>query len=157
MTSKNEIAEYDQEIADMAAEQFLKEKGKEGIQFIPLQDVQEAQQEAIKAVSINQTERIDEAVEDIDITEFDITFLVKSDKIDKNILVTDLINWSRIAPEFRMEVAKELNSILGLNMNVSAVQQQVEQQAQQAQLEAPQREEQALVGANTRQGQGVGI
>ena len=157
----DEVAEYDQEIADMAAEQLINDKKKEGIQFIPLGEVQEAQQKAINAVIAGRTERFAELLEDIDVTEYDIDVYVKSDKIDKNILVTDLINFSRIAPEFRVQVAEQLNDILGINLKTQQVQQQLEQQGQQraaaGQIEEARTEEERVTGTNTLQGQGVAV
>ena len=157
-----ELAEFDKEIMDMASQQLIDDKTKEGIQFISIEEVQLAQQQAVEMVKAGNDERFKEILDDIDITDFDVEVYVKSDKLDKNILVTDLINFSRVAPEFRMQVAKELNDILGINMNVAEVEKQIEaqqqaQQAQTSQVEQPRTEEERMTGTNTRQGQGISV
>ena len=74
-----------------------------------------------------------------------------------------LINFARVAPEFRMEIANQLNDILDLNLKTEQIQRALENQQPQGQPAlgqaefAPANEQQEVTSAATLQGQGIGV
>lgn len=55
-----------------------------------------------------------EAFEDIPLSDFNVTVDITNEKVDKNVLVSNLISTLQIAPEFRDQIIGQLFSALGL-------------------------------------------
>jgi hypothetical protein len=149
-----ELREFDEMMADEAQERFIEEQKKQGRQVIFQEEVEEVREKTIEQLQKEGRDRFKEAMEDIDLTEYDLEVYVGNEKTDKNILVTDLINFSRIAPEFREPIANALNDILNLNLKLpkapqAPIQGSQQAEASQAEPSAAQTPEQRLTQALT--------
>lgn len=113
-----ELREFDEMMADEAEEEFKTERVEEGRPFIGQEEIQEVREKTLKELASESNVRFREMLEDEDLTEYDLEVYVGNEKIDKNILVTDLINFSRIDPRFAEPIGNALNDILGLNLKI---------------------------------------
>jgi len=113
-----ELREFDEMVADEAEEEFKAERVEAGRPIIGLDEIAEVREKSLKTVINESNLRFREMLEDEDLTEYDLEVYVGDEKIDKNILVTDLINFSRIDPRFAEPIGNALNDILGLNLKI---------------------------------------
>jgi len=118
-----ELKEFDEKEGKKAVNEFKQEKVEEGIEagvepVIFEEDMEAVREKKLEELQEEGTIRFKEALEDIDITEYDMEVYVGNEKIDKNILVTDLINFARIDPRFAEPIGLALNDILGLNLKI---------------------------------------
>lgn len=75
---------------------------------------------------------------DINFDDYDVEVYIGDEKIDKNILVTNLINMMRIAPQYAEQLAKQVLDIVGINVNLPPAPPQIQGTEQNAgQLLAP--------------------
>jgi len=121
-----ELREFDEMVADEAEQELKEQKMQEGIEggFQPViseEEIIDVREKSIKEVQNESNIRFREMLEDEDLTEYDLSVYVGDEKIDKNVLTTDLINFSRIDPRFVEPIGNALNDILGLNLKLPKV------------------------------------
>ena len=145
----DELRDFDEEMAEEAVEEFKTQRVEEGRPFIGEEEIEEVREKTMEQLRKEGSVRFKEALEDIDLTEYDVEVFVGNEKIDKNILVTDLINFGRIDPRFAEPIAEALNGILNLNLRIPKNLAQGAPQGQGGQVNPAQTAEQQLTQSLT--------
>jgi hypothetical protein len=61
---------------------------------------------------------------DIDLSDYDLEFNASNETIDKNLLVQDLINMMKIAPQYQEPLIEQVLDVLGIKVRLPQQQQQ---------------------------------
>ncbi|MCP4666459.1 MAG: hypothetical protein GY849_08825, partial [Deltaproteobacteria bacterium] len=150
-----ELRLYDMELADMAAAEFVKDKGEQGIQFVDIQEIEQVKAKTLQDLERGNTDRYEEALEDINFVDYDTEVVVKTQRFDRNLVAQGLMNLAQIDPRFVEQITPQLNDLWGTNLKIPTALPEEEQQAQGQQQQAQPNLQGQLTEALTMQGQGV--
>ena len=89
---------------------------KEGKIYDEIQIAKELEN-AVKKLRNTGRERYIEIIRDIDLTEYDILVFTDEQKLDVGVMVNNLINILKIAPEYRDPTVRRIFDIMGLDVN----------------------------------------
>lgn len=149
-----ELRLYDLELADMAADEFIEEKGKQGIQFIDVEEIEAVKQKTLDDLSRGNTDRYETALKDIDITDYDVEAVVKAQRYDRNLVAQGLMGLGQMNPRLVEQIIPQLNDLWDTNLKVPT--QPIEAQPQQGGgQQVPANIQQQLTQAVTQQGVGA--
>lgn len=135
-----ELRKFDEEVAEV----MLAEKYEEG-QIVDMQEYEKEKEKIIKELNKNGNLRYIKN-EGLELDDFDIEFSFGDGKFDKNIMVTDLMNSMKIAPEYRESIMPKVLDLLGINVSLPKA---MPQQPMQAQLQPAQTEMRQMSEAMT--------
>jgi len=144
-----DLRQFDVELADMASDQFIKDKGEQGIQYIDVAEIEALKAKILEDLTKGNTDRYETAIEDINLADYDCEVVVKAQRFDRNLVAQGLMSLGQMNPALMEQVIPELNDLWGVNLRVPA--QQLEQQGQEQQ-KAPANVQQQLTQAVTQQG-----
>ncbi|MCP4666463.1 MAG: hypothetical protein GY849_08845, partial [Deltaproteobacteria bacterium] len=150
-----ELRLYDMELADMAAAEFVKDKGEQGIQFVDIQEIEQVKAKTLQDLERGNTDRYEEAIDDINMVDYDTEVVVKTQRFDRNLIAKGLMNLAQIDPRFVEQITPQLNDLWGTNLKIPTALPEEEQQAQGQQQQAQPNLQGQLTEALTMQGQGV--
>jgi len=111
-----ELRKFDLELADMAADEFIEEQGKKGVQFIDVEEIEEVKRKTIADVANGDTDRYETALGDVDMTDYDVEAFVKTDRFDSITTANGLLQLMQIDPTLSPQVLTQLSDIWGINI-----------------------------------------
>jgi len=148
-----ELRAYDMELAEIASVSYMDDLGKEGIQFVDINELEEVKMKALEDLEKGNTDRYEEALNDINLSDYDVEVVVKAQRFDRNLVAQGLMNLGQMDPRLMEQVIPQLNNLWGINLKIpKALPQQPEMQGQQQSQSDLQAQ---LTGALTQQGQGL--
>ena len=151
-----ELRQFDMELADMASDQMIADKGEQGIQFIDVKEVEEVKLKTLQDLEKGNTDRYETAIEDINIADYDCEVIVKPQRFDRNLVAQGLMNLSQLNPALLEQVIPQLNDLWDTNLKIPKQSQLEEQQPQQQQAKPQTNDiQKQLTSALTEQGQGI--
>lgn len=122
-----ELREYDDEYADLMANEYIKEKGEEGVQYIDISEIEKVKEQTKKELEKGGVNRYHKMKDSEDVSEYIADVYVDNERIDKNVVVTDLINTLKLAPEYKESILTKIFDMLGLDLKLGNPQEQVAQ------------------------------
>lgn len=147
---------YDLELADIAADEFIEDKNEKGIKFIDVEEVEEVKRKTLDDLSRGNTDRYEDALADVNMTDYDVEVVVKAQRYDRNLVAQGLMSLSQLNPALLEQVIPQLNDMWGTNLKIPTQQALAEGEQQgQAQNKIPTNVQQQLTQAVTQQGVGA--
>ena len=138
-----DIEAFDKRIADALIYKTIKKS--RGI-FDPFQIEQERQRVLAKLRNQGK-DRYTKIKKDIDVTKYDVQVYITNEEIDKAVLTQNLIQMLSLVPEGRVEIAKQVMDIMGLDGGILP-EQTAQPQGEQAPRTGVGTEQQVTTGAN---------
>lgn len=114
--SFEEMRALDERVVNYMVYKRLDEMTKKGQLIDPF----EVQRERIKAVEKLRNmgdDRFTKILQKIDFTEFDVEFYMTNEKVDRTVLVRDLISMISLAPQYGDAIVRQIMDILGIDVN----------------------------------------
>ena len=147
-----ELREYDDEYADIVANEFLLKKGEQGFAYVDIQEVEQVKNKVKEDLAKGNGVRYHNVVDDIDLSEYDCEVYVDNERIDKNVLVTDLLNSLKVAPEYKESILKKVFDLVGIDVRLTPQQPQL---GGGQELKQPQSANQQMTSALTGSAMGL--
>jgi hypothetical protein len=144
-----ELRQFDIELADMAAKQFIEDKGKEGLQYIDIAEVEAVKVKTLEDLAKGNSDRYENALEDINLSDYDVEVVVKAQRFDRNLTAKGLMGLAQLNPALIEQIIPELNDLWGVNLRIPITKPEEEQQAGKVPADV----QQQLTSAITQQGQ----
>ncbi len=152
-----ELRDYDLEIAERKAIEYIDDAGKAGIQYIDVAELEAVKQKALEDLEKGNTDRYEEAEEDLNLADYDTEVVVKAQRFDRNLVAQGLMSLGQMDPRLMEQVIPQLNDLWGVNLKMPKAlpEEQMQEQLGGQPQSTPTNVQQQLTGALTQQGQGL--
>jgi hypothetical protein len=103
----------------MVADEMLVKKAEEGFAYIDVQEVEQFKNKVKEDLSRGQDTRYHNVLDDVNMSEYDCEVYIDNERIDKNVLVTDLLNSLKVAPEYKESILRKVFDLVGIDIKLT--------------------------------------